>query len=68
MGIFHDENGSISQAEIVKDWFREDDTFSFMDWPPQSPELNPTENLDVLGKTLSNYLALPSSYKILGKN
>lgn len=51
MGVFHDENGRISQAEIVKDWFREHDTFSFMDWPPQSPELNPTENLDVLGKT-----------------
>ncbi len=51
MSIFLDDNEEIHQAQFMRDW------------PPQSPELNPTESLqDVLELTL--YCLAPADSNI----
>lgn len=42
--IFQQDNAPAHKAEIVTQWF-EDRGVTILDWPPQSPDLNPIENL-----------------------
>ena len=55
-GILQDDNAKINLALVVKEWsmsVREhEDSFSHMNWPPQSPDFNSIESLcGVLEKT-----------------
>ena len=41
---FMQDNSPCHKAKVVMSYLTEQD-FEIMDWPPQSPDLNPTENL-----------------------
>ncbi len=45
-GYFQQDNASCHKAQIISDWFLENDNeFTLLKRPPQSPDLNPIEHL-----------------------
>ncbi len=43
---FQQDNAPCHKAQIISDWFLEHDSeFTLLKWPPQSPDLNPIEDL-----------------------
>ncbi len=41
-GYFQQDNAPCQKPQIISDWFLEDDNeFTLLKWPPQSPDLNP---------------------------
>jgi len=42
--IFRQENDPKHTSKIVKSWFNQE-AINVLHWPPQSPDLNPKENL-----------------------
>ena len=43
--IFQDDNAPYHRARTVREWFRNHGVQHFDDWPGQSPDMNPIENL-----------------------
>ncbi|GFU30511.1 transposable element Tcb1 transposase [Trichonephila clavipes] len=43
-GVFQDDNAPCHRAKVVQKWL-EDHTVNRMNWPVQSPDLNPIESL-----------------------
>lgn len=45
-GIYQQDNATCHTARSVRAWFEEhQDEFTVLPWPPNSPDLNPIENL-----------------------
>ena len=42
--IFQQDNAAIHTAKITKEWFKEQ-AFTVIEWPPNSPDMNPIEHL-----------------------
>jgi transposase len=44
-GIYQDDNAPCHRSALVKKWFETHNIRQLQNWPPQSPDLNPIENL-----------------------
>ena len=66
-GYFMDDNATIHRARIVRDWFNEHQSdFQQLSWTPQSPDLNPIENVwDMLERRIRQQSPLPSNIQDL---
>src|SRR5205814_5659215 len=42
--IFQQDNAAIHTTKITKEWFKEQ-AFTVMEWPPNSPDMNPIEHM-----------------------
>lgn len=65
--IFQHDNDPKHTAKVVSEWLQTQ-RFSVLDWPPQSPDLNPIENLwSYLKQQLAKYATPPQGMNELWK-
>ena len=65
--VFQQDNDSKHSSYLLQDWFAEQE-FEVMDWPAQSPDLNPIEHLwDEVERQLRNSGEKPTSREDLYK-
>ncbi|KAK3510151.1 hypothetical protein QTP70_026736 [Hemibagrus guttatus] len=65
-GLFQQNNTPCHKAKMGQEWFDEHNEFEVLTWPPNSPDLNPTEHLwDVLDKQLPSMEAPPHNLEDL---
>ena len=51
--ILQQDNAPVHTAKLVKDWL-DQQAFTVLDWPPQSPDMNPIEHCwDAFGRRLA---------------
>ncbi len=69
-GYVQQDNASCHKDQIISDWFLEhDNEFTFLKWPPQSSDLNPTEHLwDVLEREIRIMDVQPTNLQQLRDN